>query len=218
MFLREELEKVFPNSVYNARMGFSSSEVYSSNVLKSEDIFKSEDMITGEFEDVKFRSSDVTLKDVRRSGKTTTIVTVFQGRVYEFEFNKRFKSNLLLIQPGKFRIFGPWKKIKMESVKFNSELKVYAENDHEAFYILTPHFMEKLLYLDRKYQDKVNFSFINNKLYISVDSRRDTFDIKLFGEITQNIIKDFLVEFEDMKEFIIKLKLDNKIFLMGDKY
>ena len=217
-FVEGQLRKVFPNSVYNARTGFTKSEVYNSNVLKREDRFESEDMITGKFENVKFRSSDVTLKDVSHSGKHTTVVTVFQGRVYEFEFNKRFKSNLLLIQPGKFRIFGPWKKIKMESVHFNSELKVYAENDHEAFYILTPHFMEKLLYLDKKYRDKVNFSFINRKLYISVDSRRDTFDLKLFGEISSQMVNDFVYEFEDMKEFIIKLKLDNKIFMQGKEY
>lgn len=212
-FLEDELHKVFPNSVYHPLDGISENEVYDSHVLKKEDIFKSEDMISGEFEGVKFRSSDVVLKDIRRYGKTTTIVTVFKGRVYEFEFNKRFKSNLLLIQPGKFRIFGPWRKIKMESIKFNSELKVYAENDHEAFYILTPHFMEKLLYLDKKYRDKINFSFINNKLYIAVNSGRDTFDLSLFMEFEDDILEDFMYEFQDMKEFIIELKLYNKIFI-----
>ena len=69
----------------------------------------------------------------------------------------------------------------MESIDFNSELKAYTDIDHDAFYILTPHFMEKLLFLDKKYNDKINFSFINNKLYISIDTRRDTFDIKLFN-------------------------------------
>ena len=100
----------------------------------------------------------------------------------------------------------------MESITFNSELKVYAKDEHEAFYILTPHFMEKLLELDRKYYDKITFSFLDNKLYIAVDNRVDNFDIKAFTEVNKKFVQSYVDEFEDMKEFITMLNLTSRMF------
>ena len=35
-------------------------------------------------------------------------------------------------------------KVKMEDVDFNRMFKIYAENELDAFYILTPNMMEKI--------------------------------------------------------------------------
>lgn len=211
-YVQEELQKVFPNSEFFYDAGFTEEEVVRTKLLHRQDRYHSEDMIIGEFDGVKFCSSDVHMRDVRSSGKTTTVVTVFQGRVYEFDFNKSFKYNLLLLQKGQFRPFENFNKIKMESIEFNSEMKVYAKNDHEAFYILTPHFMESILYLDKKYSDKISLSFINNKLYIAIDNRVDNFDIKPFQTVDSSIFDSYIGEFEDMKEFITLLKLNSRLF------
>lgn len=211
-YVTEELLKVFPDSKYRYDFGFSEEEVIASKLLRNQDRFHSEDMIYGRFDDVNFRCSDVKQQDVRQSGKHTTVVTVFQGRFYEFDFPKEFMYNLLLIQPYHYRPFENFNKIKLESIEFNSELKVYAKNDHEAFYILTPHFMERLLVLDRKYNDKISFSFINHKLYIAIDTRKDYFDIKAFQPISRTLIDEYQTEFNDIKEFITLLRLNTTIF------
>jgi hypothetical protein len=212
VYVQKELEKVFPNSTYHFDRGFAQSEITESRLLKSRDRYSSEDMIVGEFDGVHFKSSDVTQKEVRGSGKHRRVVTVFQGRVYEFDFNKVFKYNLLILQKGQFRPFENFVKIEMESIQFNSELKVYAKNDHEAFYILTPQFMEKLMELDRKYYDKITFSFLNNKLYIAVDNRVDNFDIKPFQIVDSSILRSYVEEFEYMKGFITLLNLTSRMF------
>ncbi len=208
-----ELTKIFPNGEYFCDKGFTENEVVNSKLLKKEDRFNSEDMITGDFNDVRFRCSDVHIQDVRRSGKTTTVVTTFQGRFYEFDFFKNFKHNLVLLQSGRFRSMSGFNKIKLESVEFNNEFKIYAKNDHEAFYILTPHFMEKLLKLDEKYHDKISFSFLNNKLFIAIDDRKDSFDFKAFGsDVNQKLIDSYVYEFEAIKDFIEYLRLDSRLF------
>ncbi|AIO18159.1 hypothetical protein KQ51_00257 [Candidatus Izimaplasma bacterium HR1] len=211
-YVEPELQKIFPGSEFFFDTGFTEEEVVNTKLLHRQDRFSSEDMIIGNFDGVKFCSSDVHMQDVRKSGKSTTVVTVFQGRIYEFDFNKNFKYNLLLLQKGQFRPFEGFNKIKMESVVFNSELKVYAKNDHEAFYILTPQFMERLLELDHKYSDKISFSFKNNKLFIAVDNRIDNFDIKAFKIVDSTIFDSYLQEFLDMKEFIVLLKLNSRLF------
>ncbi len=211
-YVEPELKKVFPNSEFFYDNGFTEQEVINTGLLHRQDRFYSEDMIIGEFDGVKFCSSDVHLQDVRKSGKSSSTVTVFRGRVYEFDFNKTFKYNLLLLQRGQFRPFSSFTKVNMESAHFNSELKVYAKDEHEAFYILTPHFMEKLLKLDRKYLNKISFSFKNNKLYIAVDNRRDNFDIQAFKVVDETIFDSYMNEFSDMKEFITLLNLTSRLF------
>jgi uncharacterized membrane protein len=212
-YLAEEIQKIYPGCKYEVEKGFDKEEIYNSKVLSKQDRYFSEDLMTGEYEGVKFQAADVKLQDVRSTGKSTTVVTVFLGRVYKFEFNKRFKSNIIINQPSFFnKLFG-WNRIKTESVKFNSELSVYSDNEHEAFYILTPHFMEKLYELDRKYQDRITFSFINNHLYIAINTKEDTFDLKMFRELDISIIKKYRNQLTDIKDFVHHLNLEQTLFV-----
>ena len=211
-YVSKELVKVFPNSNYQYLEGFTEEEVIDSLLLHHRDRFKSEDMIQGVYEDVRFRCSDVEQKEVRRSGKHTRVVTVFQGRFYEFDFPKSFKHDLLLLQPHHFRPFSGLKRVKTESIDFNSELKIYAQNEHEAFYILTPDFMEKLMYFDRKYKDKIDFSFKDSRLFIAIDTRRDYFDIKAFKDLNESIFNEYKEELVDIKDLLVTLNLDTKLF------
>jgi hypothetical protein len=134
------------------------------------------------------------------------------GVVHEFDFPKQFKSNVFLLQPGQFRPYSGMRKIKMESIQFNSEFKIYTNDDHDAFYLLTPHLMEKLLKLDSKYCDKIGFSFLNSKLYIAIDSRIDTFDVSILGDISNRDIDKAITEIENMIEFVEYLQLDSELF------
>lgn len=212
-YVTGELLKVFPNSTYNYADGFSEEEVIESRLLLDRDRYHSEDMIKGVFEGVKFRSSDVEQKEVRSSGKSTTLVTVFHGRFYEFDFPKNFKHDLLLLQANQYKPFSGLKRVKTESIDFNSELNIYAQNEHEAFYILTPDFMEKLMYFDRKYLDKISFSFKDNKLFIAIDSRKDSFDIKAFKHLDESIFLEYEEELKDIKDLIQSLNLNQTIFI-----
>ncbi len=216
-YVKKEIEKLIPGAHYNPLIGVSRSTVERSRLVKLHDVFKSEDLIQGEIQDVGFTFSDVHVIDIQRSGKHTRRVTTFKGRFYIFDFNKRFRSDLLLLQPGQYRPFSSLNKIKLESVQFNSEFKIYAGNEHEAFYILTPHFMEKLLELDRKYYDKIGFSFQHNKLFIAIDSRTDSFDVLGAGDITVKHVNDAIIELERLIEFVTYLKLDNKLFIPVDE-
>lgn len=211
--IRKEIKRILPNSTFDPNKGISSAVVAKSNLIKLHEVYKSEDLIQGKIKDVRFQFSDVHVIDVRSSGKHTTRITTFQGRVYVFDFNKRFRSNVFLLQPGEYRPFTGYAKIQLESMHFNSEFKIYTDNEHDAFYILTPHFMEKLLELDRAYRDQIRFSFLNNKLYIAIDSRTDTFDVLGFGKITTKDIDKAVLELERIVSFVEFLKLDNNMFI-----
>lgn len=211
-FVKGEIEALIPGAIFYPSSGISQEVVSRSNLVLLHEIYKTEDLISGKINDVAFRSADVLVRNVRRSGKHTTVVTTFQGRFFEFDFPKTFKSNVFLLQPGQFRPFSGMKKIKLESIDFNSEFKVYTNDDHDTFYILTPQLMERLLVLDRKYQDKIGFSFLNSKLYIAIDSRTDTFDVTGFGDITNIDVHKAVEEIKNLVEFVEYLQLDNTLF------
>jgi len=211
-YIPEGIKTILPDSEYNYMGGFIEDEVIKSGLLRRQDRYGSEDLITGNHKGVRFKTSDVVQKDVKKSEKHTRVVTVFQGRFYRFDFPKKFKYNLQLLQPYNYRPFSGLERVKTESVHFNSEMKIYAQSEHEAFYLLTPHFMEKLLYFDNKYNDKISFSFIDNLLYIAIDSRTDTFDIKPYKIIDESIFKQYKADIEEILELIEVLNLDDKLF------
>lgn len=215
-FVKKEIEKRIPNSSFTIDLGISDVDVAKSNLVKLQDRYKTEDLLKGKIKNVDFRCADVHIQDVRGSGKNRRVVTTFKGRFYEFEFFKHFKSNVFLLQPGQYRPFSQFEKVKLESVRFNSEFKIYTNNEHDVFYLLTPHLMEKLLVLDRKYQDKIGFSFLDSKLYIAIDNRIDTFDVTGLGDITQNDIDRAIREIENVMEFVEFLNLTSTIFREND--
>ena len=88
-----------------------------------------------------------------------------------FDFNKNFKSNVQVISNDFIKRSLPHiknnKKVKLEDIEFNKMFKIYSEIEHDAFYILTPHFMEKIkkLYLIKNEYNKQT-SKRNPKNYI----------------------------------------------------
>ncbi|HKL47392.1 MAG TPA: DUF3137 domain-containing protein, partial [Candidatus Izemoplasmatales bacterium] len=76
----------------------------------------------------------------------------------------------------------------------------------------SPDFMEKLLYFDNKYYDKISFSFKENKLFIAIDTRKDYFDVKAFKKVDDSIFKEYREELLDIKDLIHTLNLNQTIF------
>ena len=212
-FVPSVINDMLPGCTFHIEKGFDYNFLLKTRVIPRGDDFKSEDLLTGIYEGVRFQSADVRVKKWRRSGKSSVLVTVFLGRVYEFEFNKAFKQDMLIAQPRHFRPFEGWMVIKTESKKFNDHLKVFARCHHEALYILTPHFMESLLVLDQKYHEKIVFSFINKKLYIGINTNKDAFDLKKFTPISRKTFLEYQQELKDIQDFIHELNLEKDLFL-----
>ncbi|MBU1145873.1 MAG: DUF3137 domain-containing protein [Firmicutes bacterium] len=213
IYISKMVQEIYPGSTYRPEIGFEKEEVYHSRILRKADKYFSEDLLEATYKNINFQSADVKLQDVRSNGKTTTVVTVFLGRVYRFDFPKGFKTDMVVLQPGfgaKWG-FGSYTEIKTESIEFNQEFNVLAKNELNAFEILTPPFMERLRKLDLKYHDKIVFSFIENKLYVAIKTGVDSLDLKMFRKMDSELTKEFELELEDMKSIIDILKFERNI-------
>ncbi len=203
-YLPEIIEKIYPGSQYFPENGFLKEDVYATKLLHKSDRYYSEDYLSGTYKNISFESADCKLQNVYHNGKTTTLVTVFLGRVYRFEFPRNFATELVLIQPGIAQkwLYGEYNRIDTESVDFNKDYLVFARDEIGAYKILLPQFMEKLMALDEKYHDKISLSFMKSTLNVAVNNNIDTMDLKMFKPIDEDFFHQFELELRDVASII----------------
>lgn len=215
-FLSEMFTQLIPDVTYRPESGLSQEEVYSSEFLKRADRYHSEDYIAGKIGDVDFVSSDVKLEERHvqhtKNGTRVYYVAYFVGRVFRFDFNKVFTGNLQVLEAGSPYSRRKFNKVKMESIDFNKKFKIFAEEDITAFYILTPDIMEAIFNLEKRNPGRISMSFLGDHLYVAINNNRDTFELQLFRKLDQAVIEEFKQDLLVIKDFIVSLKLNNKLF------
>ena len=216
------LKQNFENIIYKPEEGISKKEIKKYNTLNLGDKFTSNDYICGTYKNVKFEQSDIHIQEKdeeedKDGNKIITWETTFEGRYMIFDFNKNFKSNVQVISNDFIKRSLPHiknnKKVKLEDIEFNKMFKIYSEIEHDAFYILTPHFMEKIKKLYKELDAPIKLTFMENKLHVAVNNGDDSFEYNVLNpineeEIEQDIIKDIKL----ITDFVNELNLDNDLF------
>lgn len=227
-FVLKSLEKKFTDLIYEPDRGITYSTIAATKMMRMGDRYHSEDYISAKYKDIKFEQSDVHIEEEYQTtdsdGHTTThYVTIFRGRWMIFDFNKEFKANVQISQKGfsnsKVNTFWGkkeelFKKVAMESEAFNKKFNVYAQNEHDAFYIITPSLMERIERLAERNKGKLLFCFINNKLHIGIYDNKDSFEPgSVFKQIDeQETLNKISEEIETIIQFVEELNLDNDLF------
>lgn len=222
VFVLKSLNNIFTDIKYYPEKGFSKNFIKNIGMLYTGDSYNSNDYISGKYKDIAFEQSDIHIEEKyieedADGEKEEVWKTIFLGRLMIFDFNKPFKTN---IQVASYRFEAeslPWSKkfsrVEMEDAEFNNTFNVYAESEHEAFYVLTPHFMEKLKTITKKINCGIMFCFVDNKLHIAVDNEKDSFEYNVFEPIDEiKIEKEITNDIKLITDFIDELNLDNELF------
>lgn len=224
-FVKGALESVFSNLTYDPKNGIDRNTIASTGMIYMGNRFSSNDLISGTYKDVKFVQSDVKIQEVEThtdsKGNTQTEVhNILIGKWMIFDFNKSFKANIqvkskffsysnLGVKLGESR----YKTVKMEDEDFNKKFTIHAQDEHDAFYVLTPQFMEKIKSLNEGLKGKMMFCFINNKLHIALNNNKDSFEYGVLKKLDENVINDYVSnEIKIITDFVDKLSLENDIF------
>ena len=227
-FVKSTLEKVITDLKYMPESGISYNVIKGTGMIKTGDRYSSEDFVSGKYKNINFCQADVHIEEKHQrtdsDGNTTNYyVTIFKGRWMIFEFNKTFKANVQVCQKG-FRSnkvnnsilskSDKYKKIQMESTDFNKRFLVYAQDAHDAFYIITPHIMEKIIKLSGDINGKILLCFINNQLHVGLYDNDDSFEPNsCFSTIdTKRVTQDVLSDINKITMFVDELELDNDLF------
>lgn len=231
-YVLQSLESVFTDVDYIPDQGISYDTIAATKMMNMGDRFRSEDYISARYRDIGFEQSDVHIEEEHEStdsdGHTSrSYVTIFRGRWMIFDFNKEFRANLQIVQKGfrnakRKRFFGKkenlFKKVDMESEVFNRNFQVYAQNEHDAFYIITPAFMERIKNLTDHNKGKLMFCFVGDRLHIAIHDNKDSFEpgsvFKAIDE--QAAMAKIRGEIEMITQFVDELSLDNNLFKWRD--
>lgn len=222
IFVLNALKNNFENLTYDFEDGFSEQKIRETRMFNTSDRFTSNDYISGNYKSIKFEQSDIHIQEEHEETDADGNAnihweTVFEGRLMIFDFNKNFMANMLVVSnnfpTNALLKNGKMSKIKMEDTEFNKGFKVYSDLEHDAFYILTPHFMEKMKKIYNELKCGIMFGFLGNKLYVAVDNREDSFEYNVLKpidekEINNNIVRDIKL----ITDFVNELNLDNDLF------
>ena len=231
-FVKRSLESVFTDLRYEPEQGIPYETIAATKMMYMGDRFHSEDYIHARYRNVRFTQSDVHIEEEHQStdseGHTTTeYVTIFRGRWMIFDFNKEFRANVQIVQKGfrtarRKRFFGKketlFKKVELESETFNKQFQVYAQDEHDAFYIITPAFMERIEGLAAHNKGKMMFCFVGQRLHIAIHDNKDSFEPgSVFKRIDEEkATRKIREEIEVITQFIDELSLDNNLFVQGE--
>lgn len=190
-------------------------------------LFRGEDHIYARFKDIGFEQSDIVIKDdlnMRLDRKKADyVLPVFRGQWMVFDFNKSFRCQLRVVQRGFHHARGRrsiFKKDRLaqqmetESAVFNKEFSVYAQNEHEAFYLLTPVMIERIQSLTAHTRGKMTLCFAGKKLHILIQNRRSNFEPgSIFLPLQdEKKLQEVRKQIEVTTQFIDELRLDNDLF------
>lgn len=174
--------------------------------------YKKEDLVSGTYKDVKFMCADILMQHQQSTGKSTTTVTDFRGTMWVFTFNKQINSRIDIAEKGfVYRRKRGLEKIEFEDIVFNEQFKCYSNNDHDAFYVITPQMIEAI----KKNLDGINgnilYSFQGDKLYLVISSRVQRFeftnDINSVPDLIKKVYDDLSPVFETIDVFRLQEKL-----------
>ena len=225
-FVQSALKTVFTDLTYHPEQGMPRDVIASTKMMYMGDRYSSNDYISGRYKDIGFRQADIHIEEERETtdsdGNTRTYwVTIFRGRWMIFDFNKTFKADLQVCQKffgnNKISNWGndtKFERVKLESMDFNKRFNVYAQSDHEAFYLLTPPIMEKIIKLDDMNQGRLLLCFIDNKLHIGLYDGKDSFEhAPVFSQINEEQVRSNISnDIKQITMFIDELDLDNDLF------
>ena len=227
LYKKEIVLKVFnticTNVSFNLDYGIPREVIASTEMLDMGDSFRSNDYITGQYKNINFAMSDVYITETHTdSDGNSYTVTIFSGQWFIFDFNKEFKANIQVCEKNfgaarRNNWFKPkemkFKKVELEDINFNKTFKVYAQQELDAFYVLTPNTMERLMNLNSQIKGSLLFCFIDNKLHIGLYNNKDLFEASLFKKVNfDEAMQKTLNEISIITNFVDILSLDNDLF------
>ena len=224
-YVLSSLNKIFTDLKYFPDKGLDYGVIANTRMMDMGDRYSSNDYFEGKYKNVNVKQADVHIEEEQQTTDsdghtTTTWVTIFEGKWMIFDFNKTFTANVQVSQKGfgnsRVNNWGEknkYKKVEMEDAEFNKMFRIYAQNEHDAFYILTPSLMEKIKNLARTVSGKLLLCFINNELHIGLYNYKDSFEHSVYKKIDEEKINDDISkEIKIITNFVDELDLDNSLF------
>ncbi|NLL75580.1 MAG: DUF3137 domain-containing protein [Erysipelothrix sp.] len=209
--------KVFDRHVFKPEGEYNTKTLRDLDIITVGTATSSNDILEGTFHGIDFKRADVTSTTTVSTGKSTVTITNFRGQIYEFDFFKNSKSYIRIrtkqfLGMGKGRKTESSRYITFDDQEFNDQFHCFSNNDHEAFYIFTPHFMNKIKELRNKVDGEFTLVIYNSRLYISIFNNTDSFEPKVSETSNRSYLYSVKRDINIISTIIDDLDLKNTLF------
>jgi len=208
------IKEISPNLNHNERKfirfkEFDKSKIYKEYLLHT---YFGNDLIYGIIDGVGIKFSDVYYS--KNSVKLESY-PIFQGILFIADFNKLFKSRVIVLDKKDYHAKCVLNKTKMDNTEFNEIFDTYCFDEINARYILSPSLMEKLVALRKTFDATCNICFMANQIYIYINLGYDSFEEfdyskPMVGE--NSIAKKYKEEITQFIDIVKDLNLNSKVF------
>lgn len=167
------------------------SKLYLDNISR----YNGDDMVSGMVDKTAIRFCELHTQQVRRSGKNTTVVTIFKGLFFIADFNKKFIGETFVLADTAESTFGSLgtffqkmnmsrpKLVKLEDIEFEKVFAVYGTDQIEARYILSTALMSRIMEFRKKTGKEISLSFIDSNVFIGIPIAKDLFEAPMFSTL-----------------------------------
>jgi hypothetical protein len=141
------------------------------------------------------------------------------------DFNKHFLTHTLVLPDTAEKLFGKFGQIlqsigsgkkelvRLENPEFEKEFCVYADDQIEGRYILTPSLMERILAYKRKWKSKISLSFCDSKVYLAINMNKNLFEMRIFKPVADYAFMEENLRFLILlTEIVDDLNLNTRIW------
>lgn len=170
---------------------YNKSKLYLDNISR----YNGDDLVSGMVGKTAIRFCELHTQQVRQSGKSTTVVTIFHGLFFIADFNKKFTGETFVLPDMAESAFGSWgtmfqklnfarpKLVKLEDIEFEKAFAVYGTDQVEARYILSTALMQRILEFKKRTGRQISMSFIDSHVYIGIPVNKNLFEVSLFSSL-----------------------------------
>lgn len=179
-----------PNLTYWQNGHISANQFNSSRIFTSyPNRISGNDMVEG-----KIGSTKVVFSEVHAQSKVETLdrhrgrqryLTIFRGLFFIADFNKHLVGKVVVLPDTAERLFGEFGRalqslnatrgelVKMDDPEFKKHFVVYADDQVEARYILSPSLMQRILDFKTKIGKSVYLSFVSSEVFVAIPYSRN---------------------------------------------
>jgi hypothetical protein len=212
----EIFKVVCPTASYSPHQGIASSVFDGCGIFSSSGKYVSDDRVRGKIGQTPFAASESKRTFETGSGDNSKTYTVFHGLFFHFDFNKKL-NGVTIVQPESAQSYqiGSRKGLNLvtfEDPDFEREFKVYASDDVEARYVLTPAMMARLMAVRAGAGKPVFLAFRERGAYLGIHYNRALFEPGIATSTSKASVLEMAEHFALAEEIVRELDLNTRIW------
>ncbi|MEZ5421023.1 MAG: DUF3137 domain-containing protein [Vicinamibacterales bacterium] len=209
---------VCPTAAYSPLDGIARDVFDEPGLFNTRGGFKSDDLVRGRIGQTPFEAADVS-RSYSTGGKNRHTVVVFRGLFFHLDFNKTLRG-VTLVDPKRASANSIGSRsglvrVALENPAFDEAFVVYASDELEARYVLTPAMMERILALQAHTERPVHLAFKNNRAYLGVNYGRALFEPGIASSTSVEAIREMAAHFALADGIVQELDLNTRIWTKG---